>query len=227
MRLLILILILAIYIADGNKTCKGDWQLVFHAVSGNGESILETWKTKNARCDMFSKDCSCSTANGCLPQNLRFETLGVVPRRILRSPLIDYWDCLNVLQVKFELSTRGRTVAFIEFDGRGSNYINWFHNSRILQTSWTDMKKSGSYNFFSIDKETRYSRKFFINQRYGGCHVDSGWFVVTDVKGNKPCDWEKQKPYPQFLYSNNGKITKWNDRKFGKADSLNIYIRRG
>ncbi|XP_061184335.1 uncharacterized protein LOC133192328 [Saccostrea echinata] len=227
MNIHILIVILLIGITDGSKACKGDWQLVFHAVSGNGESVLDTWKTKNTKCDMFSKNCPCSTTNGCLPQNLRLETLGVVPRKILRSPLIDYWDCLDVHQVKLELSTRGKTVAYIEFNGRGSNYMNWFHNSRILKTSWTDMKKSGTYNFFSIDKETRYSRKFFINQKYGGCHVDSGWFVVSDVKGRKPCEWEKQKPYPQFLYSRYRKITKWGDKKYGKADVLNIYIRRG
>ena len=30
--------------------------------------------------------------------------------------------------------------------------MNWFHNGRILRTSWTDMSPSGSYNFFSIDR---------------------------------------------------------------------------
>lgn len=57
-----------------------------------------------------------------------------------------------VLQVKFELNVQGDTVAFIEFDGRNSNYLNWFHNSRILKSSWNDMHKSQTYNFFSIDK---------------------------------------------------------------------------
>lgn len=56
------------------------------------------------------------------------------------------------LQVKIELNTQGKTMAFIEFDGRGSNYLNWFHNTRIIKTSWTDIQKSGSYYFFSIDK---------------------------------------------------------------------------
>lgn len=56
------------------------------------------------------------------------------------------------LQVKIELNTQGKTMAFIEFDGRGSNSLNWFHNNRIIKTSWTDMQKSGSYNFFSMDK---------------------------------------------------------------------------
>lgn len=28
------------------------------------------------------------------------------------------------LQVKIELNTQGKTMAFIDFDGRGSNYLN-------------------------------------------------------------------------------------------------------
>ena len=55
-------------------------------------------------------------------------------------------------QVKLELNSSGKTLAFIEFNGRGSNYLNWFHNSRISRTSWTDMKRNGRYNYFSIDK---------------------------------------------------------------------------
>ena len=43
-------------------------------------------------------------------------------------------------------------MAFIEFDGRNTDDMNWFHNSRILNSSWTDMQKAGTFNVFSINK---------------------------------------------------------------------------
>lgn len=52
------------------------------------------------------------------------------------------------MKVKFELNVQGETVAFIEFDGRDSNYLNWFNNSRILKSSMADIYKSQTYTFF-------------------------------------------------------------------------------
>ena len=154
-------------------------------------------------------------------------------------------------------------MAFIEFDGRNTDDMNWFHNSRILNSSWTDMQKAGTFNVFSINKlvlsnlftlflfafqyrlkcspklcifwndyviitflwlcfrENQYGRNFFINRSYGGCGADTGWFVVNDVSGSKPCDWEKviNETYPQFLYGKNGKVTKW-----GAKGKLHIIV---
>ena len=63
-------------------------------------------------------------------------------------------------------------------------------------------------------RENKYGRNFFINRSYGGCDADTGWFSITDVSGTKPCDWERviNETYPQFLYSKNGKVTKWSDK---------------
>nr|XP_034299456.1 uncharacterized protein LOC105322914 [Crassostrea gigas] len=224
-----MICILCVMLGSGLSTkpspCKGDWELIFHAPSGNGEQFLKSWKTKHNKCDIMSGICPCSMKNGCLPPNARMEKYKTT-MKTLRSPYIDFWSCLNIKKVKIELTIQGKTMAFIEFDGRGSNYLNWFHNSRIIKTSWTDMQKSGSYNFFSIDKETKYGRHFFINKKYHGCPGDEGWLVVADSIGSKPCQWEKQKTYPQFLYGKQGKSTIWNNMKFGRADVLNIYIQR-
>lgn len=60
--------------------------------------------------------------------------------------------------------------------------------------------------------EDRKGRNFYINQSYRGCPGDTGWLLVAEASNAKPCNWEKQKPYPQFMYSKTGKATKWNDR---------------
>ncbi|XP_056000852.1 uncharacterized protein LOC125656393 isoform X1 [Ostrea edulis] len=212
----------------GLTPCSGDWELVYHAVSGNGQSFMDTWQKKfTKKCEPFTDNCQCYYREGCLSPKLRMETLGVTPRKILRSPKIDYWNCLNIKRVRMELNKESKTVAFIEFNGQGSNYMNWFHRGRVLKSSWIDLRRNGRFNFFSMKKEQRHGRHFFINKSYGGCPNDKGWLVVMDAKGSKPCRWEKQRRYPQFLYSKGNKYGRWRSMRYGKADVLNIYIKRG
>lgn len=221
-----LIVMLGFRFSAESNSCKENWVLFFHAQSGNGEEILNTWKTRHNSCDIVSGYCPCSISNGCLPPKARLETFRSTTK-VLRSPYIDYWDCLNINKVKFELNIKGETVAFVEFDGRGSNYLNWFNNDRILNSSWTDMHKGQTYNVFSIDHQSKYDRNFFINKNYGGCPKDSGWLVVKEANFTSACEWDNQTTYPQFLYSKNGIATKWSDLEYGKADVLNIYVRMG
>ncbi|XP_062618861.1 uncharacterized protein LOC134280468 [Saccostrea cucullata] len=162
------------------------------------------------------------------PLSYRWETAKDQCPKILRSIKIDFWECLNIQKVKVELFSKDKTVAFVEFDGKDSTYMNWFHNNRVLKSSWPDMRKGGQFNIFSLNKEARYGRHFFINKSYprNGCPGDSGWFVVMDAPGSKPCRWEKQNSYPQFLYSKDEKVTKWQNMRYGRAEVLNIYIKR-
>lgn len=66
-------------------------------------------------------------------------------------------------------------------------------------------------NEFTVLRESKIERNFFINKNYNGCPNDSGWLVVKDGNLTNPCDWEKQTSYPQFLYGQHGQVTKWND----------------
>ena len=54
---------------------------------------------------------------------------------------------------------------------------------------------------------TSLDRKFFINQRYGGCNGDYGWFIVADKY--LACNWEKKGTEPVFLYTKNHTARKW------------------
>ncbi|XP_061184824.1 uncharacterized protein LOC133192833 [Saccostrea echinata] len=218
--------ILCKIVSYGATLHEGDWELVFHAVSGSGENVTEAWRTKYKKeCDLFKNNCPCSIKDGCLPSSFKMETLGSCPRKHLRSVKIDYWNCLDVKKVKLALNSQGKTLAFLEFDGKGSNLMNWFQNSRILNSSWTDMNKHGSYNVFSIDKENRYGRHFFVNKVYPrtGCAADEGWLVVMDFKRSGPCPCEAQKSYPQFLYSPNGTVTRWQKFDTGQLANTRQY----
>lgn len=65
---------------------------------------------------------------------------------------------------------------------------------------------------FTRFRESRFYRHFYINKSYGGCPQDVGWLAVKESANfTSACDWDKHSTYPQFLYSRNGKVTKWND----------------
>lgn len=55
-----------------------------------------------------------------------------------------------------------------------------------------------------------FGRNFFINKNNGVCHVRSGWLVVKEKTNiTNLCEWDKHTTYPQFLYSQHGKVTRW------------------
>lgn len=76
------------------------WALLFHAPSGNGEKVLQAWKTTHNNCDIVSGNCPCSISNGCLPPQARLETYKSTTK-VLQSPYtsIDHRDCLNINKV--------------------------------------------------------------------------------------------------------------------------------
>ena len=96
----------------------------------------------------------------------------------------------------------------LKFNAKGSNKLNWFSLSRLIQSSWTDMKTQPN-NFFSIHGDPRNGRHFFINSVYDICPKDAGWMVIT-VPQN--CDWEKRfRPRQNvILYSKLSGLTNWN-----------------
>ena len=55
-----------------------------------------------------------------------------------------------MIQVKLALYyEEGEEVVSIVFDGVGSDKINWFSQSRLISSPWTDLETSTT-NFFSI-----------------------------------------------------------------------------
>ncbi|XP_056014675.1 uncharacterized protein LOC125677752 [Ostrea edulis] len=121
-----------------DDTCN--WQLVFHAVQGNGESVLDAYNTKSPS--------QCSPDNGCLPPRFTLDHWRDNAKH-LRSPLIDQWESLSIKKIRVELGGQGKVLAFLEFDGSGSNNKDWFSKSRLLNSSWSDLKTS-STNYFSM-----------------------------------------------------------------------------
>ncbi|XP_056014664.1 uncharacterized protein LOC130052771 [Ostrea edulis] len=214
--LLYLCLVAALTTEGFGRRREDNWKLVFHAVKGNGKDVRDAWNAKSPSV--------CTTDNGCIPPGFKLNFWRDKMKH-LRSPLLDQWDSLRIQKIRVVLGGKGKTLAFLEFDGSGSNMLNWFSKSRLLESSWSDLKSSRS-NFFSIKGHDRDGRRpikrhFFANKRYTSCLNAVGWFVVIDRPDG--CFWTRSEKTPLFLFSMDSKAAKWNQCP-GLAEVMNIYI---
>ncbi|KAK7114311.1 uncharacterized protein [Littorina saxatilis] len=150
--------------------------------------------------------------------------------RHYRSKLLDLWDKLPIGLVRVGLYTNNEEQRYFEFDGEGSNYLNWFSQDRLINSSYTDLSATMPLlKFFSIQGDPTFARTFFINQNFGDCSADAGWLVVTD-SADPLCPWEKNrltKPYPAIWFKNEDTVSSgWtNSETLGVADTLVISVK--
>uniref|UniRef100_A0A2C9LA03 Uncharacterized protein n=1 Tax=Biomphalaria glabrata TaxID=6526 RepID=A0A2C9LA03_BIOGL len=140
------------------------------------------------------------------------------------NEVLNNWKGVN--KVAFVLYEKNALVAYMVFDGRGTDNMNWFSQEKLELSSWTDLKTS-SYNFFSIEGDLRPSnliyRRFIVNKFYGGCGGDWGWFSAADFMPSF-CPWEGANNYPSFAYVKGSNSTNWSTGKVGYADVMAIYV---
>jgi hypothetical protein len=119
-----------------------DWQLVFHAVRGNGESVLDTWNRK--------APYTCTPNTGCLPPGFNLEHWRDNNKH-LRSPLIDEWNSLNIRKVccmysqerKISIPVLLENIFSQTLRAHGQMSITFYNSSLTLPTlflllrSWT------------------------------------------------------------------------------------------
>ena len=108
----------------------------------------------------------------------------------------------------------GSVVKELLFRGTGSDRYNWFSATRLITSSWVDIK-SQPKNFFSLhghcaDGASYTCRSFFINREYGDCKRDNGWLMIT---GTSWCDWEGGVlRYRQIMYSKGNSYAMWSSK---------------
>ena len=128
----------------------------------------------------------------------------------------------NVDEVLFAIYVRGQMVKRVVFNGRGSDYVNWFEASRVIFSSWDDLKTL-SHNQFSIKGHYKV-RSFYINHKYGGCTNDAGWFAAPSVPQGS-CPYEEIYAYPIFIYAPGRSVVKWPSPTVGHADAIGVFVK--
>ncbi|XP_053387293.1 uncharacterized protein LOC123543003 [Mercenaria mercenaria] len=116
-----------------------------------------------------------------------------------RNPIVDSWASIGMTKAKFAFYKNNAEVAYVIFDATGSDVTSWFHNTKIIESSWPNMK-SDTFNYFSILGHEP-GRRFFINRIYSGCVGDNGYALTLTSHGHG-CSFDYQSTYPQFLYAN-------------------------
>lgn len=186
------------------------WQMVFRGTSGNGKGVYDAWNEgANTNPD---KPASMERTHG-----LHY-----------RNNITNNWSNLGIEFVKFAFYDENKEVAYVIFNGKGSDLNNWFDKTRVLTSSWPDLTSDSSYNFFSIAGHympTRHDRRFFINKSYNSCPNDLGHMVVINSQTPAVCKWDNHASYPQFLYSQINSVDFWDRRMFGTADYMAIFIK--
>ncbi|XP_052078091.1 uncharacterized protein LOC127716016 isoform X1 [Mytilus californianus] len=196
------ILVLVLLVVHESVSTTEVWFPVFIAFSGNGKPVLEAWNNQ-ALCND-------------LPTS--FVTQGT--SRHLRNRIIDNWGTANIKTVKIEFFKNNHVVAWMSFNGRHTDKMNWFSRANLADSSFNDLESCSTFNFFSITGNSR--RKFFVNKSYHGCPGDDGWFVVIDQTPS--CPWEKKGTIPLFLYTKNFTPRNWTNDMAVPADTMIISV---
>ncbi|XP_014679365.1 PREDICTED: uncharacterized protein LOC106819231 [Priapulus caudatus] len=130
-------------------------------------------------------------------------------------------------QVKVSLLTADEEVVFVDFNGVDSNKVNWFSQDRIMRSSFSDLPYSEPMQYASIAGSGQH-RRFFLQKSYETCATDAGWMVIADELKpgvpELPCEWERMKPRPTFLYCPNGSSCV--NIEYVAADTFLILVQR-
>ncbi|KAK7491335.1 hypothetical protein BaRGS_00017436, partial [Batillaria attramentaria] len=170
-----------------------DWMLAFRATAGIGRPVYDAWTDVGHHDDdpmtRATLPCGCTTVNGSLPCDRHY-----------RSRLLDLWPSASIDEVRLVLYENGTEKEHLAFSGTGSDYMSWFSQERLVESSWTDLKSTTGLNYFSIAGHPSEGRRFFINHAYNSCPNDVGWLVVKD-KQSETCDWGHVLHVPAILYA--------------------------
>ncbi|XP_052073520.1 uncharacterized protein LOC127711489 [Mytilus californianus] len=163
------------------------WFPVFVAFEKNGQSVYDSWRTPSL----------CNE----LPTILKTTGRG----KHLRNHVIDHWTEMNINMVKVELYQKNEQVVWMTFNAKNSNNLNWFSKKNLYRSSFWDLSRWRTTNFFSAEGhfiKNHVTRRFFINEKYDSCPGDSGWFCIEEK--HDVCKWGQFSRYPVFMYTKQG-----------------------
>jgi len=199
---------------DVFQTGKPEWELVFRGTPGVQRSAYHAYMNYQ----VTYAEPGCKTLDIGIPCFNHYRN----------NNALDYWS--NVDEVALVLYKNGVPAVYVVFNGNGSNNVNWFDNSRVIRTSFTDFEvfKNSSCSeqygcYFSLQGSEGLDRRFYINYQFGGCDLDAGWIVAVE---KMDCVWTRRNDrLPRFLYAKGGNMSNYMTGETGDADFLAIFTK--
>ncbi|XP_060570089.1 uncharacterized protein LOC132728460 isoform X2 [Ruditapes philippinarum] len=134
-----------------------------------------------------------------------------------KPDLSNYWNSLCIDKVKVAIFNKGVEKANIIFDATGSDKESWFDPSRIISSTWTDIRYAPK-NIFSLMGDQATGHEFLASSSGSGCN-SQGWIMVS-TKNNCPFEQGSQKP--AFYYAPGQSVTSWGSTQPGTGDVFAI-----
>ncbi|WAR12449.1 CSP-like protein, partial [Mya arenaria] len=138
-----------------------NWMIMMKGVAGVPGDLYSLWN-------------SGQTANPNVPEAMYLTA--TYPGHY-KPDLSNYWDSLCIDKVKVAIFNGGIERANIIFDATGANKMNWFDQSRIISSTWTDIKYAPS-NLFSMLGNPSMGHEFMAASSGQGCNVQ-GWVMIS------------------------------------------------
>jgi len=188
-----------------------EWRIAFRGTKDINKPVYDAYMTSQ----------TASVEDGCKKPPRVGESCA---NHYRNNDVFDHWS--NIDQVAFVVYKDSQRVAHIVFDGKGSDTTSWFKESRIISSTWTDIKTDHTKNYFGISGEHGGTtlRRFYINKLYHGCPDDVGWFAAIDTL-KVACSWETFPNYPKFLYAAKDVETNWTTGDVGQADDIVVFVK--
>ncbi|XP_029197170.1 uncharacterized protein LOC114962378 isoform X1 [Acropora millepora] len=175
---------------------SGGWTMVFKVVSGADGNVtaMQMYDSEDT-----TEEFTFSAQND----------INIYMNRLASSV---FWD--SPYQVRVSVYENGSAVKELFFRGTGSDRYNWFSATRLITSSWVDIKTQPK-NFFSLhghcEEDSHKCRSFLINRESRDCTGDNGWLMLT---GTAWCDWEGGARHRQILYSKGSSYAMWSNTAY-------------
>ncbi|XP_059165105.1 uncharacterized protein LOC131947798 [Physella acuta] len=196
-------------------------QQISQSVSSNAQQISQS-VSSNAQQISQSVNSNAQQISQSVDRFMKVGSIAPCSNHYRNNAVINNWR--GISEVAFAIYKNHKKVKQVIFDGSGSTYMNWFHKNRVKDSSWLDLKTSGSNHFSLVGhQEGQFRRTMFMNVRYGGCPNDVGWFVAID-NTHGYCPWEHNLALPVFKYSYTDTASNWNSATT-TADYIAIFVR--
>ncbi|XP_033763937.1 uncharacterized protein LOC117345096 [Pecten maximus] len=207
--------------ADAMAIFIMDWHMVFKGVEGitpTAGDLVSLWNGVDTEND----------------NDITATTLTKSPNLAYKSSLLENWaDAFTFIDmVKYAFFTGGVEKSFIAFDGRGTTKTSWFTSSKILFSSYSDIK-TASMDHCSITSDSR--RKFLVTHDVTtSCASYQMWMATLDVGGSVYCSFDNSgllgASRPNFLYSSSDQYAypqsggTWDSASVPTADVMGVFI---
>ncbi|XP_071091876.1 uncharacterized protein [Haliotis cracherodii] len=183
------------------------WTILMKGVAGVPGDLYQLWASPN-------------TASANVPSA---QYLTSTYPHSYKPDLSNHWNDCNFDHIKVGIFNNGVEKASIVFDAHGADKMSWFDPSRIISSTWSDIK-TAQKSIFSMMGDPMTGREFYTSGQSGSSCDASGWMMISTRPG---CSYETKGAKPAFYYVPGTTQAKFSQTQLGSGDVFAILAQGG